>query len=189
MVAICRQYSMLLCSILRERGIPARVRCGFSTYFQGGWFEDHWICEYWNKKKERWVRVDPQIDDIQIIAYNIDRFKINFLDLPKGVFFPAGILWKLYRDGFVEGKTQGFSGMPKYFGEWYIRGNLLRDFFALNEIEYLYSKESFLMKRNYKLTEKELKLLDKIAEYTSKPEINFEKLRKLYKNNKNLLPV
>ena len=187
-VGICKHFSMLLCSILREKGIPARTRCGFATYFQGGWFEDHWICEYWNFEEKRWVRVDAQIDDIQAVAYHIDRNKINLLDLPKGVFFPAGILWKLYRDGFVEGKVEGYSLVPGEFGEWYIRGNMLRDFFALNEIEYLYSEEDLLMDKNRKLSKKELKLLDKIAEYTSKPDVNFRKLRELYKNNKDLIP-
>ncbi|MDH3324269.1 MAG: transglutaminase-like domain-containing protein [Candidatus Peregrinibacteria bacterium] len=187
-VAICKHFAMLLCSILREKGIPSRTRCGFATYFQGGWFEDHWICEYWDKKEKRWIRVDSQIDDIQIVAYHLDRNKLNFLDLPKGVFFPAGILWKLYRDGFIEGKVEGFSLEPEAFGEWYIRGNMLRDFFALNEIEYLYSEEDLLMKKGHKVTKKDLKLLDEIAEYTSNPDINFEKIRKLYKNNKKLIP-
>ena len=44
------------------------------------------------------------------------------------------------------------------------------------------------MNKNKKLTHKELKLLDKIAEYTSRPDINFKKLRELYKNNKYLIP-
>ena len=30
----CRHFSLLLCSILRERGIPARTRCGFATYLE-----------------------------------------------------------------------------------------------------------------------------------------------------------
>ncbi|HED37913.1 MAG TPA: hypothetical protein ENI76_06685 [Ignavibacteria bacterium] len=187
-VAICKHFSMLLCSILREKGIPARSRCGFATYFQGGWFEDHWICEYWDTARKRWIRVDSQIDDIQAVAYHVDRNRINFFDLPRGVFFPAGVLWKLYRDGFVEGKVEGYSLEPDLFGEWYIRGNLLRDFFSLNEIEYLYSEEDLLMDKNRKLNNKELRLLDKIAEYTSKPDINFRKLRELYKDNKDLTP-
>ena len=108
---------MLLCSILREQGIPARTRCGFATYFQGGWFEDHWICEYWNYQEKRWMRVDSQIDDIKLVSLSIDRNKINFFDLPKGVFFPAGVLWKLYRDGFVEGKVEGFLSEKDEFGE------------------------------------------------------------------------
>src|SRR6478672_8042331 len=29
----CRDFALMLCSILRQRGTPARVRCGFATYF------------------------------------------------------------------------------------------------------------------------------------------------------------
>lgn len=187
-VAICKHFSMLLCSILREKGIPARTRCGFATYFQGGWFEDHWICEYWNKKQKRWVRVDSQIDDLQAVAYHIDREEIDFLDLPKGVFFPAGVLWKLYREGFIDGRLAGFSDVNGASGGWYVRGNMLRDFFALNEIEYLYSEEDDLMSSNYKPNRRDLKLLDEIARLTVNADENFEKVRRLYLTKKSLRP-
>jgi hypothetical protein len=29
----CRDYALLLCSMCRHQSIPARVRCGFATYF------------------------------------------------------------------------------------------------------------------------------------------------------------
>src|SRR6266540_3801948 len=35
----CRHFALLLCSVLRQRGIPARTRCGFATYLE----ETHWI--------------------------------------------------------------------------------------------------------------------------------------------------
>ena len=56
----CRDDSLMLCSILRQRSIPARVRCGFATYFGVGPFEDHWICECWSAEARRWIRVDAQ---------------------------------------------------------------------------------------------------------------------------------
>ena len=43
----CRDYALLLCSMLRSRSIPARVRCGFATYIADDIYHDHWICEYW----------------------------------------------------------------------------------------------------------------------------------------------
>ena len=42
---------------MRYRGIAARVRCGFATYFQVGQGLDHWITEYRNRDG-RWVRID-----------------------------------------------------------------------------------------------------------------------------------
>jgi hypothetical protein len=34
----CRDFSVLLCSMLRHNGIPARARCGFGTYFRPSGF-------------------------------------------------------------------------------------------------------------------------------------------------------
>src|SRR5258708_26570766 len=31
--------------MLRAKGIAARVRCGFGSYFNPGYFEDHVVCE------------------------------------------------------------------------------------------------------------------------------------------------
>lgn len=183
-VIICKHFAMLLASILREKGIPARCRCGFATYFKNGWFEDHWICEYWNGKK--WVRVDPQIDKTKSVKKQIT--SINFTDMPKDVFFPAGILWQLYRKNLLSGDFCGFSHEKGENGKWYIRGNMLRDFFALNKIEYTYQEESKLMDRNYNPTKNDLKLLDQIAELTINSDKNFKQIRKLYNLKINLRP-
>ena len=47
-VGTCRDFALMLCSFLRCKGIPARLRCGFATYLGNGW-EDHWVCEYWHE--------------------------------------------------------------------------------------------------------------------------------------------
>ncbi|TDC86167.1 hypothetical protein E1193_00430 [Micromonospora sp. KC606] len=44
--------------LLRYRGIAARARCGFATYFQPGQGVDHWIAEY--RRDGRWVRIDAE---------------------------------------------------------------------------------------------------------------------------------
>jgi len=36
LVGICRHFTVLLVAILRAQGIPARVRCGFGSYFNSG---------------------------------------------------------------------------------------------------------------------------------------------------------
>lgn len=41
----CRDHSLLLASLLRHQGIPARARCGFGAYFMPDHFEDHWVTE------------------------------------------------------------------------------------------------------------------------------------------------
>ncbi len=42
-VGNCRDFSTLLCSILRSQGVPARTRCGFGTYFIPDHYEEHWV--------------------------------------------------------------------------------------------------------------------------------------------------
>ena len=64
-VGNCRDFSLLLVSILRHQGVPARARCGFGTYFLPDHYEDHWVCEYWNATQGRWVLVDAQLDEFQ----------------------------------------------------------------------------------------------------------------------------
>ena len=48
-VGTCRHFAVLSCALLRYRGIPARARCGFATYFQKGQGLDHWVTEYWDE--------------------------------------------------------------------------------------------------------------------------------------------
>ncbi len=68
LVGNCRDFSVLLASILRHHGTPARARCGFGAYFMPDHYEDHWVCEYWNGAKERWTLVDAQLDAFQCDA-------------------------------------------------------------------------------------------------------------------------
>jgi transglutaminase-like putative cysteine protease len=60
-IGTCRHFAVLSCALLRYRGIAARVRCGFATYFQAGQGLDHWITEYWHRDERRWVRIDSEI--------------------------------------------------------------------------------------------------------------------------------
>jgi transglutaminase-like putative cysteine protease len=59
-VGTCRHFAVLSGAFLRSRGIAARVRCGFATYFQPGHGLDHWVTEY-RDGDGRWVRIDSEI--------------------------------------------------------------------------------------------------------------------------------
>ena len=39
----CNSFSLMLVSMLRAKGVPARSRCGFAAYFNPPNFEDHWV--------------------------------------------------------------------------------------------------------------------------------------------------
>src|SRR5512142_428260 len=88
----CRDHSLLLASLLRHQGTPARARCGFGAYFLPDHFEDHWVTEYWNEEQSRWIMVDAQLDDLQCEVLKI---KFDTLDVPRDQFIVAGKAWQM----------------------------------------------------------------------------------------------
>jgi hypothetical protein len=90
LVGTCRDFTTFTVALLREKGIPARARCGFGTYFLPGRFEDHWVCEYWDADADRWRLVDAQLDALQREALKID---FDPLDVPRDRFLAGGAAW------------------------------------------------------------------------------------------------
>jgi len=121
----CRAYSILHCSMLRYQAIPARIRCGFATYFPTCPFEDHWICEFWSSADTRWVRADAQLDELHRKQLGIG---FDPADLPTGTFLTAGQAWQLARGGGVSEDAIGHGAAR---GLWFIRVNMYRDLLVL----------------------------------------------------------
>jgi hypothetical protein len=59
-IAGCRENALLLASILRYQGIPARTRAGWCQYISSnpGQYADHWITEVWHVADQHWMLVD-----------------------------------------------------------------------------------------------------------------------------------
>lgn len=127
-VGTCRHFAVLSCALLRHRGIPARARCGFATYFQPGQGLDHWITEYWHGADARWVRIDSEILSRQVLAHPED--------LHPGEFLTGGEAWAAYRAGEIDAASFGVYGTNNW-GPAEIRGNAIRDLAALNKAEML----------------------------------------------------
>jgi len=177
-VGNCRDFSLLLCSLLRHEGIPARARCGFSRYFTRGRYEDHWICEFWNAEEDRWVQVDAQLDDLQREAFAIE---FDPYDVPRNEFLPAGEVWRLCR---TEKLNPDLCGIMDLKGLWFVRGNVVRDFMALNNLELLPWDCNELMDiSDDKLTQDDYTLLDRVAELTTKGNRSFLETRSLFESN------
>ncbi|HEY4166079.1 MAG TPA: transglutaminase domain-containing protein [Reyranella sp.] len=125
----CRDFALMTCSALRERGVAARVRCGFSTYFPSNPFEDHWVCEHWREDESRWVLTDSQLDPLQRKHLHID---FDPTDLPAKTFLNAGEAWTAWRSGEIDAAAFGHGESR---GAWFLRVNLMRDLFALRKQE------------------------------------------------------
>lgn len=126
-VGTCRHFALLSCAFLRYRGIEARVRCGFATYFQPGQGLDHWVTEY-RDGEGRWVRVDPEILGGTVLDHPED--------LRPGEFLTGGEAWAAFRRGEIDAARFGVYGTGNW-GPAEIRGNAVKDLAALNKVEML----------------------------------------------------
>ena len=180
-VGNCRDFSVFLCALLRHQGIPARARCGFSTYFTPGKYEDHWICEYWNSKDKRWVRVDAQLDSLQLAYLKID---FNPHDIPTGAFMSGGEAWQQCRGGELDPDLCGIFDMK---GLWFVQGDLVRDFMALNKMEVLpWDCNELMGGPDVTVGPEDYMLLDRLAELLTSGDSAFNEIRSLYESDARL---
>lgn len=155
-IGTCRHFAVMSCALLRYRGIPARVRCGFATYFQPGQGLDHWITEYWSQDEGRWIRIDSEILGQHVPSHPED--------LRPGEFFSGGEAWTAFRQGSIDASTFGVYGTENW-GVGEIRGNAVKDLAALNKIEMLPWDEWGQMEAAYKSETNEAydEMLDDLA--------------------------
>jgi hypothetical protein len=126
-VGTCRHFATLATALLRQRGIAARARCGFGTYFVEGKNVDHWVIEY--RDGDRWVRVE--------VEHLYRPYVPQSNDLTPGAFLTGGEAWQWYRTGEVDGNLFGVYGFDFAWGVGEIRANLMRDLASLRKIETL----------------------------------------------------
>lgn len=161
--ADCRHYSVQLVTFLRSRGIPARARCGFGLYFNPGYAEDHWVCEYWDAAKGRWVLVDGQIDQVQ---QRVFQPACDLLDVPRDCFQVAGAAWQACRAGEADPERFGLSTINES-GLWWVAANLVRDAASLGGMEMLpWDVWGAMPEPGDAIPEADVELFDRIATMT-----------------------
>jgi hypothetical protein len=132
MLGCCRDFSLLFVSMARHKGIPARSRVGFASYFVPGWYLDHVVPEVWIG--DRWVLMEPEIDP----GYrdSNDGAGLDPHDLPRDRFLVGPQAWNDARTGrrdparFVV--APGLE-VPELRGWPYLLHNLVLDVVALHK--------------------------------------------------------
>lgn len=182
----CRDFALLLTSILRHKGIPARIRFGFASYFKQDWYEDHVLCEYYNGSNKRWTLVDAELGYEEKKINTID---FNPTDVPISKFINAGSAWKLIRKGNAD---PNFFGVPPIDlkGSWFVLSSVVRDTAALNKVELLpwdYTEFSRIRFDKYEeRTKEDINLVDEVAEYISSPSVDMDSIQNIYKSDTRL---
>jgi Transglutaminase-like superfamily len=173
----CRHFTVLVVSMLRAQGTPARARCGFGGYFGTGMFEDHWVCEYWDESAQGWLLADAQIDDVQAKMFDVG---FNLMNVPRDEFVVAGDAWRQCRAGEADPASFGFSNV-RQAGYWWIAGNLIRDVAALSNMEMLPWDCWGAMPGPAAVIDDELMaFFDRVAELTRDPDATFGELTGTY---------
>jgi len=182
LILTCRCTSILMASLLKIKGIPARLRSGFAPYFTveglpGGKSDDHWINQYWNNKESRWVTIDV---DGSIEGY----LKFDPYDIPNGTFDFSPDAWLAVRSGKVDG--QHFWNTGGNGGLIVVAWELFYDFHCLmnDEVIYMHTPEIAHFGKFDKLSEQQLQEIDDLAKLMQKPDENFDHLKNIWETKR-----
>lgn len=174
-IVTCRFVAILMASILKSKGVSCRVRSGFAPYFfKGSW--DHWINQYWNKDKQKWITFDA--DGFFDSTIGFDQY-----DMPEEKFDWAANTWRGIRRGKLDANNfinaGGFKGlMPVLWAIFY-------DFHSLMNNEILYMQTPCYVANKFdKLTEKDFEEIDELAKLMLESDKNFDKLVKVWNTKK-----
>ena len=179
----CNSYTLALVGMLRANGVPARSRCGFGAYFNPPKFEDHWVCEYWDAERRRWVLADAQLDSVWC-----EKIRVSFdtCDVPREQFLTAADAWRRYRRGAADPQLFGISFAGLY-GEWFMAASVIRDLAALNKVETLpWDVWGAMPTSSGTVDAGGIAYFDRLAALTYDPDANFGELRRLYENDAGL---
>ncbi len=183
-VSSCRDFALLLCSMLRQLAVPARIRFGFSGYFVSDFYYDHVVCEYWCSKERRWVLVDAQQDDRD---HHLQYSSFNPQDVPRNRFLTASTAWLLCRTGKEDPTRFGFAPSQESRGQWVICNSLVHDLAALYRMELLiWDVWGLASSKKVDLSEEQLSLLDRVAVMAEAGNSAFSTLCSIYASNADL---
>jgi hypothetical protein len=120
LVVDCRSVAVMMCAVLREHRLPARVRFGFAGYLAPTHWQSHVICEHAGADGD-WTRTDP----------DVGRHKVG-----EAEFVDAGQAW---RAAPPDEDLPRYGYGPALRGRWTVRWELTRDLAALTGFEPLTS--------------------------------------------------
>lgn len=178
-VITCRYVSILLASILKAKGIPARCRSGYANYFlskRENIYYDHWIVQYFNQKQNRWINVDA--DGI----YNTD---FDQYDIPHSEFKWAAEIWLDVRSGKDSEKNYIHGSKLNNLNN--LAYALFFDFHSImnDEISYLFLPTFFDTNKEFdNLTNEKLEKIDELAKLMLDIDKNFDEIKYLFRNDK-----
>jgi hypothetical protein len=189
LVGCCRDFTVLFLSMARRKGIPARMRVGFATYFIPGWKMDHVVAEVWDAAEGRWRLVDAELDPGHVD--HGDGATIDPLDVPRDRFLTGPEAWLACRREEADPETFLVApdlDIPETRGWPYLMHNLVHDLAALNGREMLLWEDWGILLHDAPMMPDQLDLLDQMAAIMESPDGTPEQLRELYEREEFRVP-
>ena len=117
----CRDFTLLTVAALRQHGVPARSRIGFSGYFSPDFHHDHVVVDYWNG--ERWVFADAELKPDQLWPFDTCDLPRLVGAAPAGTppFATAAQVWTAYRRGEIDVEQYGVTPELPFRGASFVR--------------------------------------------------------------------
>jgi len=169
LMLICRDNALLMVSMLKYRGIPARVRYGFAPYLIPGFHANHVICEVWNEKENRWMLVDPSADKIDFAREEFD-FSYD--------------VWLKMQKKEIDPQLYGMPGMNEYNGSPLMTSVICYDLASILGNEYPIGQYSPILDyvfQNKQFTAEQVEILNRISELIKSLDANnISELQKIY---------
>jgi hypothetical protein len=166
----CNQNAILLASILKFRGIPARLRTGHATYIMPGFHISHTVCEVWNENEIRWMLVDPSMD---MVDYSREKFDFS------------NELWLKLQNEEIDPNLYGIP--RRYTGLVSIVGKVCTDLASILGTEYPIDQYAPILDdifQNNQLSSKQIETLNKISELMKLIDSeSLSELKEIYNNN------
>lgn len=130
LLTTCRDFAVLLCTFMRHKQIPARVRYGFAhdQYKVERPMHDHVLVEYWDG--QGWRYAESRLHMLPEPLLDIEQ-----ADFPRHLFLSGAEAWRQIRTGTLSERS--FSGyrFDDDYGQWTVRNLFLLDLTSLSGYE------------------------------------------------------
>ncbi|MBE0366411.1 transglutaminase domain-containing protein [Pseudoalteromonas aurantia] len=186
----CRDGGVLLCSILRHKGIACRLRYGF-THFGMDTTKpllDHIFVQYWCDVTSRWKTCDPRLSEEKMHRFNIRG--CDPTDLADEQFYTAGQAWLKVNHDIKAARA--FSGLrlDGAIGLCLIRNLMMQDASSLLGREPLmWDAWGYALRERFGQAPSEpfeLSQLDKLAKLCTSYDIDIQALERFVYEDVNL---
>jgi hypothetical protein len=134
LVGCCRDFAVLFCALARHKGIPARVRFGFSRGLHDGFNYLHVVTECWDATDGRWVLIDPELGEKGLLA---QESPADRRDGAETDFITGAGAWRAFRESESDPQRFGRAPGTEPGGADALARSSMLDLAALNKEELL----------------------------------------------------